>query len=127
MTRTRTRTLLALGGLALGVAAGCTPQRGLFTHRAVSVEQAGKPTCTTDHGYRVGGTLVVTILHTEETACDLTGGMQLNLVWNAETEGAGWGGDASVARARSEALDAGCTPQWVNDGDYRLVGVDCDF
>jgi len=124
---TRTQKLMLLGGLALGVAAGCTPDRGLFTRRAVSVEQAGKPTCTTDHGYDVDGTLVVTVLHTEETACDLTSGMQLNVVWNAETEGAGWGGDASIARATEEALDAGCALRWINDGDYRLVGEDCDF
>jgi hypothetical protein len=84
--------------------------------------------CTTEHGWMVGGRLVVTVLHdTEQFPCDLVGGQQLNLVWNSETEGEGWGGDASVEAAADACDDAGGRQFWVNDGDYRLVCEDVDF
>jgi hypothetical protein len=96
---------------------------------------APKPVCDTTYGYLEEGRLVVTVLRTEDVPCDLLPGMQANLVWNAETEGPDWGSDASVQRAEREAADAGCSrvyndgtnSTWYNDGDYRLVGTDCDF
>jgi hypothetical protein len=83
--------------------------------------------CDLSHGWWQKDHLVVTILHTEQVPCDLVGGQQLNLVWNSETEGEGWGGDASVEAAADACDDAGGRQFWVNDGDYRLVCEDVDF
>jgi len=85
-----------------------------------------KPICDTSYGWVVDGQLIVTVEHTAEVPCDLTP-VRLDLVWNEHSEGADWGSDASVARATQEALDFGCDLQWFNDGDFRLVGTECDF
>jgi len=103
-------TIIALAVAACSVV-GCAPTR--------DAEPPAKPVCEPGE---------VTVSSGQPTPCDLQSPANtLTLVWNAETEGEGWGGDASVANAEAAALDAGCTPSWINDGDYRLVGTGCDF
>jgi hypothetical protein len=113
--------------LGAAIAVACpVPTEPTTTTEAPPTTTTTQAMCTTDHGYMDNGRLVVTVLRTETVPCDLVP-PQLNLVWNAETEGPDWGSDASVERATTEALDAGCDLRWYNDGEYRLVGENCDF